>query len=384
MSAGEQPPCILICDDEPDITEGLARTLEQAGRKTILCSDVESAEIVLAQHRVTHLLCDVQFTGAFGFEGLHFLGRVRRLAPDCRIVLMTGQVTDALRDAAMGLGAAQLLAKPFDSPELERALGLAESRSDEPYEIARFPALEEILDGEDLWMAFQPVVRVTRSGVIPFGYEALLRTGTTWMNGGSGLLFEYAGKREHLAEVNTQTLRWGLEAAAILPSQATLFLNVDPVTFDDALPSILDAASRRAAVPLSRVVLEITERSAFPDTESTARLCDELRERGVRFAFDDHGSAYSHLSMIHRVRPAFIKISHSFGTAFECDATKERIIRHIVFLAYDFGCETILEGIESASTADALAGVGVGYAQGFHFGRPCPASHWHDPERVAI
>jgi EAL domain-containing protein (putative c-di-GMP-specific phosphodiesterase class I) len=111
---------------------------------------------------------------------------------------------------------------------------------------------------------------------------------------------------------------------------------------------------------------------------------DELRELGLRFALDDHGSAYSHLSLINRIKPSFIKMSQTFGTDFENDPTKERIVRHTVSLARDFGCEMILEGVESAETARAAALIGVTLAQGFHFGRPRAAGHWTDAKASSL
>ena len=114
--------CILLADDDAGITEGLSYSLDRPGRTTVLCSDVESAEIALARFPVTHLVTDVQFSGDFGFEGLHFLRRVHQQAPDCKIVLMTGCVTDALRKAAIEKGAAAVLSKPFETAELEAIL----------------------------------------------------------------------------------------------------------------------------------------------------------------------------------------------------------------------------------------------------------------------
>jgi EAL domain-containing protein (putative c-di-GMP-specific phosphodiesterase class I) len=168
-----------------------------------------------------------------------------------------------------------------------------------------------------------------------------------------------------------------LEAAAVLPDDSNIFINIDPLTFDGRLlvPS-LKSAARRASLPLERVVLEVTERSAFPDDHVAARVFDELRDLGLRFALDDHGSAYSHLSLISRIKPSFIKMSQTFGTDFENDDTKERIVRHTISLANDFNCETILEGIESGTTSRAAAAMGVTLAQGFHFGRPRAAGHW--------
>lgn len=372
----EERQCILIVDDDRDITEALSMTLECDGRTTILCSDVESAETALARFPVTHLVTDLQFSGSFGFEGLHFLERVHAQSPNCRIILITGFATDALRVEAARHGAAAVLAKPFETGELEAALG-AEPGDAQPYDVMRIPSIDEILHGDFVVPAFQPIVRLLTNSATTFGFEALTRVHGRWLAGGPAMLFEYASRRARLAELNIMAMTRSIEAAAALPEDAALFLNIDPLTFNSPqlVPAIV-AAAQSAGIPAERLVLEVTERSAFADEAAAARVFDELRETRVRFALDDHGSAYSHLGLINRIRPSFIKISNTFGTGFEIDATKERIVRHTVSLANDFGCETILEGIETGATARAAAAAGVALAQGFHFGRPRGVSHW--------
>jgi EAL domain-containing protein (putative c-di-GMP-specific phosphodiesterase class I)/ActR/RegA family two-component response regulator len=369
--------CILLVDDDAGITEGLAYTLEREGRTTVICSDVDSAEIALERFPVTHLVTDVQFSGDFGFEGLHFLRRVHQQAPACRIVLITGYLTDALRKAALESGASAILSKPFGTDELEAAFGASAASTRRPYEVIRIPALEEILRGDDVTPAFQPIVRLTPRGAVTFGFEALTRVRGRWLTGGPVMLFDYAERRSMLPELNIVALTAAIAATPILPEDAAVFVNVDPLTFDGGklVPALLTAAAR-ASLPLHRLVLEVTERSAFPDDGVAGRVFSDLREMGIRFALDDHGSAYSHLNVIHQIRPSFIKISNTFGTAFEENETKRRIIRHTLSLARDFGCETILEGIENGSTARAAAAEGVPFAQGFHFGRPRAAGHW--------
>jgi EAL domain-containing protein (putative c-di-GMP-specific phosphodiesterase class I)/ActR/RegA family two-component response regulator len=377
----EYRQCILLVDDDSGVTDALSYALERAGRKIIVCSDVSAAEVALERFPVTHMVSDVQFSGEFGFEGLHFLGRVRAMAPRCRIVLITGYASSSLRKEALTHGASAILAKPFAIPELEAALSadheLSEPTGDDPAaEILRIPALGEILGSDTLTTVFQPIVRLTPAGVSAFGYEALARVRQGWLTGGAAMLFDYASRADRLTEMNHAAIGQAFAASAKLPPESTLFINVDPVAFDTPLPPLLTRAARMAGVPLDRVVLEVTERSAFQDTAAATRLFDELRASGIRFALDDHGSAYSHLSLIDRIRPSFIKISHGFGTAFEDDTTKERIVRHTVALASDFGCDTIIEGIECATTARAAAEAGISLAQGFHFGRPHAASHW--------
>jgi EAL domain-containing protein (putative c-di-GMP-specific phosphodiesterase class I) len=372
---------ILLADDEECITEALSFTLEREGRTVIVCSDIDAAEVALARFPITHVVTDVQFSGEFGFEGLHSLGRIRTQSPDCRIILMTGHATDALRRNALLHGASAVLAKPFDTSDLEEALrgeaGIDEPWEASPYETIRIPSIDEILCGDALSVDFQPIVRLDAGYATTFAYEALTRVrGANWLTSGPEMLFEYAERRGKLAELNLLMMVRAVVDAAALPPDVSIFINIDPLTFSNPrLVPELYSAALRAGVALNRVVLEVTERSGFAH-DTRGGLFDELRGVGVRFALDDHGSAYSHLSQIHRIRPSFIKISNTFGTAFELDETKERIVRHTLSLARDFGCETILEGIETSDTAVAAAAAGVRLAQGFYFSCARAASHW--------
>lgn len=368
---------ILLVDDDPAITEALTVVLARDGRTTIACGDVHAAEILLTRYPITHLITDVQFSGEFGFEGLHFLGRIRTLAPRCRIVLMTGHVTDPLVRAAKTLGASEVLSKPFDGAALEEALGSDPIALEGPSEAIFFPTLDEILRGKELTSAYQPILRRTAAGTEVFGYEALTRVRGNWLVGGPETLFDYGQRLNQLAELNLAALDVAIQNSAEIPGAPVVFINLDPVAFRAArLIPILKAATARSGVSPSRIVLEATERSGFTDVAEVRVVFDELRSLGLRFALDDHASAYSHLAVIDDIRPTFMKISSTFGTGFEAHATRARVVKHIVTLAHDLGCESILEGIENESTALAAEAAGVDLMQGYYFGRPKPADQW--------
>lgn len=359
---------ILLADDDSSITEALALLLERDGRTVIICSDLDSAQIALAHFPVTHLLSDVQFSGRFGYEGLHFLTR-RGPSPLERVILMSGDANPELQRAALAAGASAVLQKPFDIETLEQLLGPFPAEASGDYDVIPFPSIEALLAGHDLHVAFQPIVRLGGNEV--FAYEALARTSGRWAANGPVTLFEYASRRGCLAAMNVTMLRKALAAAHTLPSSAALFINLDPVAFEqpDLAANVIEAAEKGGIDP-HRVVLEITERSAFTDEHAAARSFESLRSVGFRFALDDHGSAYSHLGLIEAIGPSFVKISQAFGTGMETDPAKRRIVHHIVGLSAEFGSETIIEGVETSETADEAVRLGVGLAQGFFFGRP--------------
>lgn len=362
---------VLLIDDDRAVTEGLAPLLEHPGRTTIVCSDVASAELMLTRYPITHILTDVQFSGSFGFEGLHLLERIRSLH-ECPIVLMTGNASPELRTVAERLGAASVLAKPFTHAELTDALA-SKTTNDGPYEVVNVPALDDILTGGLLGTDFQPIVCAGAEGVRTYGFEALSRVRGGWPGGGPAELFDYAERLGRLADLNMAALVCAIHDAARLPASAALFINIDPIVFHRAdFQPRLRAEVAAIGLPLSRLVLEVTERSGFGDEAREMTVFEELRADGVRFALDDHGSAFSHLSSMDVIRPSFIKISQVFGTGFEEDPTRATIVHSVVALAREFGCRPVLEGIETFSTAVAAAAQGIELLQGYHFGRPAP------------
>ncbi len=145
------------------------------------------------------------------------------------------------------------------------------------------------------------------------------------------------------------------------------------VTDGDRFARTLVDAARANDIPLVRVVLEITEQEKLEPTETTLPAIEELRAAGVQFALDDVGTSYAHLDLISRIRPSYLKIGHEFGTDFEKDPARRKIIRNVQALARDFECEVILEGIESEETSRAAEDIGARYAQGFFYARPADA-----------
>ncbi|MGA7615054.1 MAG: response regulator [Thermoanaerobaculia bacterium] len=113
---------ILLIDDETAIAEGLAAYLDDGERTIVVCSDIESAEILVENLEFSSIVSDIRLSGPFRHEGLDFVGHALTEQPGCRVILMTGVHSEELREEASRRGAAAFLEKPFDSIDLERLL----------------------------------------------------------------------------------------------------------------------------------------------------------------------------------------------------------------------------------------------------------------------
>ncbi|HET7711824.1 MAG TPA: EAL domain-containing protein [Thermoanaerobaculia bacterium] len=371
---------ILIVDDDSAVTEGLALTLQDDHRQIVTCNDIESARLVLNLFPMSHVITDVQFSGLFGFEGLNFVEQIHNAAPSASVILMSGNASPELRREALSRGVVAFLDKPFEIDEIERVINDPErgtvNLDDNGPSIIRVPLLDEIIASPHLTSVFHPIVTLASHGRDVYGFEALARYrgGSIFTN--PELLFRYAESKNELVDLDLKCTENALAAVTPLLPHGNVFMNVHPLVFSrgNALPEKVLSAARQSGVPLDQIVLEITEQASIVDAKTSLRNIEMLREHGVRFAIDDVGMAYSHLTLLDQIRPSFLKISQHFGTGFETDATKVKIVGNIVSLARDFGIEVILEGIEAASTAEYARSLNIRYGQGYFYARPAPAN----------
>ncbi|HYM61270.1 MAG TPA: EAL domain-containing response regulator [Thermoanaerobaculia bacterium] len=373
----ERDELLLLVDDERDVRAGLAGIIEHYGQSVVCCEDIESAQLMVEHLPISGVLADVRLSGPFAFEGLDFIDHVSSHLPSAGVVLMTGNASSELSKEAMLRGASLVLSKPFSTSELFAALeGIGCSGGNEMAESINVPSLEAILSGHLTHSAFHPIMRLGHDGPRAIGFEALTRIKTSTPLKNPEVLFQYARRKSRLQQLEVACANEALRDIATLPGEPLIFLNIHPAVLSgpELIGSSILAAALRHGVQPSRIVLEITEQANIDDLERCMLNIELLREAGVRFAFDDVGVAYSHLIHIDRIRPSFLKISQDFGTSFETEIHKMKIVRNITALAHDFGCEVILEGIETQASADAAREIGVELLQGFLFGRPLPAA----------
>jgi EAL domain-containing protein (putative c-di-GMP-specific phosphodiesterase class I)/GGDEF domain-containing protein len=199
-----------------------------------------------------------------------------------------------------------------------------------------------------------------------YGYEALAR-GTLRTLRSPEIMFDVAAEADLLWELGRLCRSRAIEAMkSRLTSGEFLFLNVDPQDFLDPEFSQLD----REVTDPSRVVIEITERTAIKDYPKFRERLKALRERGYRFAVDDAGSGYAGLGSIANLEPDFIKLDISLINCIDTNFIKQNLVETMVRFANDQGAKVIAEGVERAEEYETVKGLGVHMVQGFFLHRP--------------
>jgi EAL domain-containing protein (putative c-di-GMP-specific phosphodiesterase class I) len=124
----------------------------------------------------------------------------------------------------------------------------------------------------------------------------------------------------------------------------------------------------------SRVVIEITERTAIKDYPKFRERLKAFRDMGFRFAVDDAGSGYAGLGSIANLEPDFIKLDISLINGIDTNFIKQNLVQTMVRFANDHGAMVIAEGVERADEFTMVQDLGVHLVQGFFLHRPQSAA----------
>ncbi len=107
---------LLIIDDEPKMTEVLARMLSREGHKVEFTSDPAQGLEQLGSKHFDIILCDLKMPE---ISGIDVLERAKRISPSTDFVIMTAYATAQTAVEAMKKGAFDYLIKPFPLDELK-------------------------------------------------------------------------------------------------------------------------------------------------------------------------------------------------------------------------------------------------------------------------
>lgn len=235
--------------------------------------------------------------------------------------------------------------------------------------------LQDAVDHQRFVLHAQPIVPVCSNGVPRF--ELLLRMrddNDDLMPPGA---FLYNAERFDLIQPIDY---WVMtRAAAILHSyhaegaDISLAVNVSGKTLNTAaIGEHLKELRRHYDFPEGRLVVELTETVAITSIERARALARDLRDLGCQLALDDFGAGFATFYYLKHLDFDYIKIDGEFVKRLPDTDADQLVVEAVVHIARGLGADTIAEFVQDDATLELLQGFGVGYAQGYHTGRPGP------------
>lgn len=232
------------------------------------------------------------------------------------------------------------------------------------------------LDDDQFEVFYQPEFALDRGCLV--GAEALVR----WHHPERGLLtagefVEIAEDTGLVNELGRRVLRKATAQAAHWVERGTdllLRINLSAHQLRWAIVGEVRDALEVCGLAPQRLCLELTETAIMSDPDESARILRELRELGVLVAIDDFGTGFSSLAYLKRFPVDVLKIDRAFVEGLVDDPEDAAIVRSIIGLARTLGLGVVAEGIEESAQVMELLRLGCDRGQGFHLGRPVPAS----------
>jgi EAL domain-containing protein (putative c-di-GMP-specific phosphodiesterase class I) len=224
--------------------------------------------------------------------------------------------------------------------------------------------ISALLESQMLMTAFQPIYGLAEETVV--GVEALSRF-VSDDGAAAELWFAEAAAVGLGANLEFSALGSAAAAARELPGDLYVSLNISPTScLDPRLPELF----QHIDLPISRVVLELTETISDEEYPQFISAVNPLREKGLRIAVDDTHSGAGALSRMVHLRPDFLKVGRNVIGGVDNDGIQRAMVACLVDFAGQIGTILVAEGIETIGELKVLTELGISAGQGYLLGRP--------------
>lgn len=374
----------LLIDDDSFALKLLIGQLALLGHTNVMAFDRADAALALVEatpDAVALIFCDLQMPDMDGIELVRQLARVGYTGG---LVLLSGEDERVLKTAGK-LAKARMLQmigafrKPVSLQALRGVLKRNAMLTTPASRLSRKTYAPDelkraIADGQFV-NHYQPKVDIASGAVV--GVEALVR----WQHPVDGLVYpdqfvptaEDHGQIDDLTRavlVNAlrQTRLWrdaGIEWRVAVNISMDNLANLD-------FPDWVAEATGDAGVPLSSLVLEVTESRLMTDPVAALDTLSRLRLKRVGLSIDDFGIGHSSLALLRDLPFDELKIDQSFVHGAWRDASLKAIFDGSLAMAMQLGMTSVAEGVEDCEDWAFLRVTGCDVAQGYFIGKPMP------------
>jgi len=130
-----------------------------------------------------------------------------------------------------------------------------------------------------------------------------------------------------------------------------------------------DLLNRFSAVR-SRVVFEVTESAKIEELHVANAFIQGLRKAGHAVCLDDFGAGSAALRYLHAFDMDYVKIDGAYVRTVDSTPRNRAFLRAVIGMCNDLEIDTIAEMVEDENTVSMLRSAGVGFGQGYLFGKP--------------
>jgi EAL domain-containing protein (putative c-di-GMP-specific phosphodiesterase class I) len=235
---------------------------------------------------------------------------------------------------------------------------------------ARAATLREMIRGGNFSLVFQPIVSLADRAT--HHYEALIRPGPMPdFPVSSPQDFIMLAETLALAEeLDIAVARLACAIAAQTKVRIAFNLSAQSLQSDGFRDRLVGVLTSNAACDAGLMLVEMTETAEIEAVDELIATAGALRSLGVPFCLDDFGAGVADIRMMRTLLPEIVKLDGSYMAGLANGGRDRAFVAGMVELARAVGADVVAERIETETEAEALKNLGVGYGQGWLFGRP--------------
>ena len=239
--------------------------------------------------------------------------------------------------------------------------------------------LERALADGELFVAYQPKYALAANAVL--GAEALVR----WNHPDKGFVrpdqfipvLESEGRIDEMTLYVMRRVIEDIERWNTRGRRLNIAVNVSAILLTDTafVATALELIDAAAITP-DQITLEITESAALATPEAAIATLEKFKALGTRISIDDYGTGQSTLSYLKQFPADEIKIDQAFVRSMQHVEADRIMVRSTIELAHALGFKVVAEGVEDAECLALLRSFDCDTIQGWHIGKPVPASEF--------
>lgn len=227
-------------------------------------------------------------------------------------------------------------------------------------------------------VVYQPIVRVNEEGAYWIGTEALLR----YQNPD----FPNLEQMEMIKTLEYSGLiipvgRWVVDRAVQecgnwnrTAGPAIVHVNIAAQQVaDSGFVEYISNRCKAEGLPVSRLLIELTETSLVNNSEVATNFCEDLMRLGIGVALDDFGTGYSSFNYLRKFPISQIKVDREYARQIQVNRYNQIIVTFLHKLSEELQMELCVEGVETEEELEVLQKMGISMIQGFYFERPLEA-----------
>jgi len=226
----------------------------------------------------------------------------------------------------------------------------------------RSRALQQVIENEDFYHVYQPVVRVTDGSV--YGYAIHLRTDNPIFRNTEDLLqvAMESGVYKALNDASLNMLKRNLQGdLGKTLEKRKLFVTQGPYPLYryELFQNVTEAAN------YNQLVLEIVLSAKTPLPDLKKRQA-EAKRSGYMLAVNNFGSGETDEAAVLTVSPEFVNLEMELVNTVDDDPDLQEKLRTIIKFAHQQNVQVVAKGVENKATMETLIDLGVDYLQGYY------------------